>query len=391
MKMKKAYIVIIAVVIIAGGYYWYKKTHTVSTAVTYKTATVAKGTLTTSVSGSGNVIVDQSVNIDPIITGTVANLAVNIGDSVKKGQTLFTIVNDQLKISVSSAYSSYLQSQQSVESAKASEKQARYDYDHKTGGSAQERILNNQLEAAEQALGVSNQNVTVAKAKYQSALSDAGKANVTAPTSGTVNSINIKNGDDLSKLSSGSSRTVPMIIGDLGTMKAQVQINEVDVPNVAMDQKVMMTFNAISGLSVSGKVEKMDSLGTIAQGVVTYNATISFDTLDSRVKPGMSVSASIITGVKQDVIIVPNSAVKTQARGGGNYVEVMRSGQTKPEQVNVKVGAVNNTDTEIVSGLSVGDNVVTRTINSGATVTSTTTSGGTRLPSIGGGGRGFGG
>lgn len=390
MKMKKSYIAIIAIVLVVGGYYWYKKTHSVSTVVTYKTSAVAKGTLTTSISGSGNVVVDQSVNIDPTITGTVTNLAVNIGDSVKKGQTLFTIVNDQLHISVSGAYSSYLQSQQSVESAKASEKQAGYNYDHNTGGSEQKRILNNQLEAAKQSLEVSNQNVIVAKAKYQSALSDAGKANVTAPSNGTVNAINIKNGDDLSKLSSGSSRTVPMIIGDLGTMKAQVQINEVDVPNVALDQKVMMTFNAISGLSVSGKVEKMDSLGTIAQGVVTYNATISFDTTDPRVKPGMSVSASIITGVKQDVIIVPNSAVKTQS-GGGNYVEILKSGETVPTQVNVQIGAVNNTNTEITSGLSVGDPVVTRTINPGATATTSTSSqgGGARIPGIGG--RGFGG
>jgi len=386
MKMKKSYVAIFAIIFILGGYYWYKKAHTTNTTVAYKTTAVAKGTLTTSISGSGNVVVDQSVNIDPTITGTVANLAVNIGDSVKKGQTLFTIVNDQLNISVSSAYSSYLQSQQSVESAKASEKQARYNYEHNTDGSAQERILNNQLESAKQALEVANQNVIVAKARYLSALSDANKANVTAPTSGTVNAINVKNGDDLSKLSSGSSRTVPMIIGDLGTMKAQVQINEVDVPNVALDQKVMMTFNAISNFSVSGKIEKMDSLGTITQGVVTYNATISFDVVDSRIKPGMSVSASIITGVKQDVIIVPNSAVKTQASGGGNYVEVMKNDKAIPEKVDVKVGAMNNTDTEIVSGLSVGDNVVTRTINPGAkTSTASTQSSGARIPGMGGG------
>lgn len=389
--MKKTYIAIIAVILVVGGYYWYKKTHTTSTAVTYKTTAVEKGTLTTSISGSGNVVVDQSVNIDPTITGTVANLAVNIGDQVKKGQTLFTIVNDQLSISVSSAYNSYLQAQKSVESAKSSQKQAKQAYDKRTSGDVKERILNNDLQAANVSLEAAEQNIGVSQAKYKSALSDAAKRTVVAPSDGTVNAINIKNGDDLSKLSSGSSRSVPMIIGDLGTIKAQVQINEVDVPNVALDQKVMMTFNAINGLSVSGKVEKMDSLGTITQGVVTYNATLSFDTVDERIKPGMSVSASIITGVKQDVLIVPNSAVKTQAGGGGNYVEVLNNGQTNPTQTSVKIGAVNNTDTEIMSGLSVGDNVVTRTINPGAT-TSTSTSGssgagGVRIPGLGGGGR----
>ncbi|MCX6761313.1 MAG: efflux RND transporter periplasmic adaptor subunit [Candidatus Moranbacteria bacterium] len=388
MKMKKSHIAIIAIIVIAGGYYWYKSTHTASTAITYKTTAAQKGMLTSSVSGSGNVVVDQSVNIDPTITGTVANLAVNIGDPVKKGQTLFTIVNEQLSISAASAKNAYLQSQQAVETSKASEKQAQYNYDHNKAGSAQERILNNQLQAAKQSLEVSKENVNVSQEKYQSALSDAGKRNVTAPSDGTVNAINIKNGDDLSKLSSGSSRSVPMIIGDLGTMKAQVQINEVDVPNVALGQKVMMTFNSVAGLTTSGKIEKMDSLGTIAQGVVTYNATISFDSLDARIKPGMSVSASIITSVKQDVITVPNSAVKKQ--GNGNYVEVLNSGETSPQQVTVQIGAVNNTDTEIVSGISVGDPVVTRTINPNATTSTSTQSGGARLPGIGGGGR-FGG
>lgn len=391
--MKKKYIwAIIALVIIGGSYYWYAKTHPSTQPVQYVTAAAEKGTLTTSISGSGNIIVDQSVNIDPTITGTVANLSVGIGDTVKKGQALFTIVNDQLGISANQAAASYVQAQGSLASSKASEKQARFDLEHSTtGGSDQKKILKNKISSAQISLDAANQNVEVAKEKYQSALDDSAKRKVIAPIDGTVNAINIKNGDDLSKLSSGSSRQVPMVIGDLSTMKAQVQINEVDVPNVSLGQKATMTFNSVTGLTVTGKVEKMDSLGTVAQGVVNYNATISFDTLDPRIKPGMSVSASIITGVKQDVIIVPNSAVKTQ--GTDNYVEVLNSGTT-PQQAAVQVGAVNNTDTEIVSGLNVGDKVVIRTINPGTATAATSNSssssnrpgGGLRIPGVGGGG-----
>jgi RND family efflux transporter MFP subunit len=390
-KLKKWQIAVAIIVVVGGGYYWYQKAHAPSTQLQYVTAPAEKGTLTTSVSGSGNVVVDQSENIDPTITGTVSNLAVNVGDKVKKGQILFSIVNDQLGIAASSAATSVTQSQQSLESAKAAQKQAQYNYDHNSSGLAQKKILNNQLQAANTSLDAAQQNIDVANEKYQSALSDVAKMSVTAPIAGTVNAVNIKNGDDLSKLSSGSSRTVPIIIGDLATSEAQVQINEVDVPNVQLGQKAMMTFSAISGLTVSGKVVKMDSLGTVTQGVVTYNATISFDTLDPRIKPGMSVSANIITSVKQDVITVPNSAIKT--KGNATYVQVLPSGQTVPQQVSVQTGAANNTDTEITSGLNVGDNVVTKTINlSATTTTTTTTSGGgaaNRLPGIGG--RGFGG
>ena len=167
-------------------------------------------------------------------------------------------------------------------------------------------------------------------------------------------------------------------------------MNEVDVANVSIGQQAVLTFDALPGFTETGKVEKMDSLGTLTQGVVTYNLTIGFDSLDSRIKPGMSVSASIITQVKQDVLIVPNSAVKNQ--GGSYYVQVLNGG-TAPVQQNVQIGIANSTETEITSGINAGDKVVTQTINPSATSSTSTSSsaaGGLRLPGLGGGG-GFGG
>jgi len=79
----------------------------------------------------------------------------------------------------------------------------------------------------------------------------------------------------------------------------------VDIANVSMGQEVVLTLDALNGVEMTGKVEKMDSLGTVASGVVTYNVTIDFDSLDERIKPEMSVSASIITDVKQDFCWFP--------------------------------------------------------------------------------------
>ena len=389
-KLKKWHYLTLAVIII-GGYYWYSKTHQPAAAVQYKTTVAAKGSLVTSVSGSGNVIVDQSVNIDPTITGTVASLNVNIGDKVKKGQQLFTIVNDQLGVSVSQAQSSYASSLSSLRNAKSSKKSSQASYvdtkKNKTTSYADVLSSRDKVDASNSSIDSAQQGVTSSLANLQYQQQQAAKRSVTSPTDGTVNAINIKNGDDLSKLSSGSSRTVPMIIGDLGTLKAQVQVNEVDIPNVAIGQKVMMTFSAIYGLSISGKVEKVDVLGTLAQGVVTYNVTIGFDTLDPRIKSNMSVSAKVITAVKQDVITVPNSALKTQ--GNTTYIEVLNTTTNQPERRTIEQGAANSTDTEIVSGINLGDNVIIQTIDPNAkTTTTSTTGGGNRgggIPGLGGG------
>lgn len=382
MKIKKKYLWgIIALIIIGGGYYWYSKSKSATNTVSYKTTRAEKGTLTVSISGSGNVIVDQSSTVDPTISGTVYGLAVSVGDKVKKGQLLFMIDNDQLGIDANKAYSSYLQSKASLETAKASKKEAKNNYDD--ASSSEESIMKKRLEAAEISLEVAEKNVETSWSSYQNSLADASKRKVISPIDGTVNAVNIKNGDDLSRLSSNSNSSAPIIIGDLGTLKAQIEVNEVDIANVSLGQNVSLTFNAIDGLTSTGKIEKMDSLGTLTSGVVTYNVTIGFNSLDPRIKPEMSVSAAIITDVKQDVILVPNSAVKTQK--GNSYVQVL-SGQA-PENKTVKTGLSNDTQTEIISGINVGDNVVTQTVNSNssASTTTSTSRNNVRIPGMGGG------
>jgi RND family efflux transporter MFP subunit len=382
-KIKKSYAVVAVIVLIVGGYYWYSKSKSTAAAVQYKITQAEKGMLVASISASGNVVVDDSATIDPTITGTVYGLAVSVGDEVKKGQLLFMIDNNELGIDASRAYSSYLQSKASLETAKASKKEAKNNYED--ASSDEKSIMKRKLEAAEISLEAAEKNVQTSWDSYQNSLEDASERKVVSTIDGTVNAINIKNGDDLGRLSSNSNSSAPIIIGDLSTLKAQVEVNEVDIANVSIGQKVSLTFSAIDGLTSTGKIEKMDSLGTLTSGVVTYNVTIGFDSLDSRIKPEMSVSAAIITDTKQDVIIVPNSAVKSQ--NGSSYVQVL-VGQS-PENKKVEIGLSNDTQTEIVSGINVGDNVITQTINSSSTTSTTSSRSGNssvRIPGMGGGG-----
>lgn len=161
---------------------------------------------------------------------------------------------------------------------------------------------------------------------------------------------------------------------------AEISLNEVDAAKVAAGQKTTLTFDAVEGLTVSGEVAEVDSIGTVSQGVVSYAMKIAFDTQDDRVKPGMTVSASIVTDVKQDVLFVPNGAVRSQ--GGTYYVETISDpvetagvqGATSKaglQEKTVEIGLANDDSTEIVSGLSEGDKVVSRTIDPSKTTTAT--------------------
>ncbi len=217
---------------------------------------------------------------------------------------------------------------------------------------------------------------------------------VRAPFDGVVAKVNIKVGDSLS--SGGAAITLIT-----KQRMAEISLNEVDVARIKVGQKVTLTFDAIENLSITGKVAEIDSLGTVSQGVVTYSVKIIFDTQDDRVKSGMSVSAVIITNIKQDVLLVSNSAIKTS--GSVSYVEMLDivlatssqayadaikgtgiTSATPPKQQTVTVGLANDTKTEIVSGLKLGDQIIIRTVSQASSQTSKTS--GQNLFQMGGGG-----
>ncbi|MHB8143625.1 MAG: efflux RND transporter periplasmic adaptor subunit [Thermoleophilia bacterium] len=274
--------------------------------------------------------------------------------------------------------------------------------------------LGSKLGAAESGVSAAEQNVAAAQASYNNQKQTADERTVTAPIDGTITAINVQNGGSSSggsatsdssgsSGSSGSSAggasggsagsssgsgssgsgssSAAMVIDDLNSEDATVQVSEVDVTRIAVGQKASLSFDAIDGLSLTGKVEQISAAGTVSSGVVNYSVTVGFDTSDPRIKPGMSVTADITTAVDQDVITVPNSALKSQ--GSSHYVQVMKNGS--PVQQPVNIGIANDADTEITSGLNAGDTIVVQTINPSASSSSGSSSGGGGF-NLGGGG-----
>lgn len=205
----------------------------------------------------------------------------------------------------------------------------------------------------------------------QAALADY---SIKASFDGVIGTVNLKVGDS----ASGAITTLLT-----KQQIAEISLNEVDVAKIKIGNKTTLTFDALDGLNISGQVAEIDAMGMVTQGVVTYNVKIVFDTQDSRVKSGMSANAIIITDVKTDILLAPNSAVKTDANGG-SYVQTLdAAGQ--PQNITVQIGLANDTDTEIISGLDEGDKIVTQTIKVGAANTTAGQSSGLRIPGMTGG------
>ena len=141
---------------------------------------------------------------------------------------------------------------------------------------------------------------------------------------------------------------------------ATISLNEVDITKIKLGQKATLSFDAVEDLSLTGKVAEIDTLGTVTSGVVNYDVTIVFDTQDERIKPGMSVSVNIITDLKIDVLMVPNSAIKTQ--NDLTYVELMKD--SIPTLQPIETGITNDVDTEVISCLKENDEIITQTFDS---------------------------
>ncbi len=244
---------------------------------------------------------------------------------------------------------------------------------------AKDSIANSDLDLHSQDLSVRSQNLSIQQAENSLADAKATLADsyIYAPYAGVVANVALNKGD-----SASSGAVAITLITNQSITK--IPFNEVDITKVKVGQKATLTFDAIDGLSIVGQVAEIDTLGTVTQGVVNYNVKILFDTQSSQVKPGMSVTAAVITEVKQNVLMVPNSAVKNSSNQ--KYVQILQDGI--PQQKTVEVGISNDTDTEIISGINEGDNVITQTVMSTATTTTQTQNGGIRIPGITGGGSG---
>jgi multidrug efflux pump subunit AcrA (membrane-fusion protein) len=169
------------------------------------------------------------------------------------------------------------------------------------------------------------------------------------------------------------------------SLEVKVQLSEVDAPKVRVGQKATIKVNAFNTKSYVAQVDRIDTIGTVSSGVVVYNAYLRFVSTPPEIYPSMNINAVIQIDRKDDVVKVPTSAIKIA--NDARTIQIMRTDKNLPETAEIHTGMVGDIDTEIMSGVQVGDIIVTRTITPKATSTTSPFSsiGGTR--GLGGGGR----
>lgn len=342
---KKVVFGILVAVLIGISYFIFqgkKEEQGEKSAFSIETAIVERKDIKISVSGSGQVFADSQVNIRPQVAGDgldVLQVAVKNGQEVGKNDLIAVLDTKDAQKKIRDA-------ELSLRNAQIKMSQTKSLYDSQT----EEDKWNRQLQ--EVSLRQSENNLADAKEDLQDYY-------IRAPFDGVVTGLNVEVGDSISR-----EEILASIITD--EMYAEISLNEVDAVKIKEGDKAILTFDALSNISIEGTVRRIDTIGTVDQGVVYFIAQISIDKQNESLRPGMSVSAEIVSESKEGVLVVPVAAVKNGENG--NFVQVIPSSVNadvenlfgKTERKTVETGISDDIVIEIIKGLSEGDRIVVR-------------------------------
>ncbi len=372
---KKALVVAGILVVTLGSIFFILKKDDGANDTQTKTATVEKGTIVSTISASGTVVEANFIPLNTSASGIVSKVYAKDGDVVVAGQKIAEVDLDSSGSSAKAqAYSAYLSAKSALSAAEVNslalkaavvEAQQKFTDDAVARGLSEDNLTylqqKSDLVAAENSYNSNGSKISQAKSSLNNAWLNylEVSSEIVAPESGVLKNLAVVEG---LRISGGSSRVAT--IEKEGKPLLSVDISEIDVPVIKTGQKATITFDSIVDKTFTGVVATVDKIGSTTSGVTSYPALIQIDNDSSQILTSMAGTANIITDSRTDALVVSTSAISTQ--NGESFVTKI----TDNDQVSVpvEIGISSDTKTEIVSGVSEGDVIVTGTITaSGST------------------------
>lgn len=401
-RMKFAALALLFIVMVAAVA-WYSVTRT-STAIQYKTARVARGDLTVTVTATGTVQPVNQVDVGTEISGTIRTVEVDYNDRVKVGQVLARIDTEKLQAQVSQSQSTLESTQAKLDDVQATVVEARDNLERfkqvreLSGGQVPSK---KEFDAAEAVLkrAISNEatlKALISEAKWKLSIdqTNLSKAVIRSPINGVVLKRQVEPGQTVA--ASLQTPVLFTIAENLAQMEVQVDVDEADVAQVKVGQQASFTVDGYPGRTFSAVVKQVRYGPETVQGVVSYKTLLAVDNSDLALRPGMTATANVTVQRVANVMLVPNAALRfsppvvekagqtggsllsrmfprppptsrsrdmADAKGKAQRVYLLRDGQLSP--VSVTAGLTDGVMTEIIAAdITLGADVVTDSISS---------------------------
>ncbi len=334
-----------------------------------RSAKVTNGAITNTVTATGTVEPVKEIEVGTQVSGIIDKIYVDYNDNVKAGQLLAEM--DKVTLQVE------------LEVSEAQLANAKTEYDYQT------KVFNRTKQLHDKEL-VSDAEYDQALYNYEKSLNSYNQskasivkvrrnleyASITSPIDGVIISRDVEEGQTVA--AGLNTPKLFSLAGDLKQMRVIADVDEADIGQVIEGQKVEFTVDAYPDDTFIGEVEQVRIDAIESSNVITYEVVIAVSNPELKLKPGLTANIKILTLEKSDIAVIPTRALRIEPD-----MEVVKSmglemgAPIKGDKVWVKegnrliakpvvLGASSGDVTQIVSGLNIGDDVVTHFVASGA-------------------------
>lgn len=316
--------------------------------------TARKKDLVIEVIDTGKVQPKERIEIKSKVAGQVLEVAVEEGRRVEKGQLLLRLDPTDFERDVARA-------EADVAQAKIALEFATLNHERKKRGLQDRGVAQIDVDFAHNEVKAKTVAVRAAEVSLATAQDRLRYTRITSPIAGTIMELGIQKGEVVTPGVQQTFEGRPlMTIGDLSTLLVRTELNQIDIAKIALEQKVTLTFDALPGKTFTARVTKTAPAGVKPKNkdieVFPVEATLS--TADPSIKPGMTADVRFLIDTKPAVLSVPIEAV-VKDKGKTHLTRiVLAEGKEQSEKVEVQLGARNDREVEIVSGITEGQELL---------------------------------
>ena len=362
--------VVVALAVIAWLLSGSKKEETVN----FTTEAAAPANIENSVTATGSIEAVTTVTVGTQVSGIVSKLYVDYNSVVKKGQVIAELDKSNLVSQLNSAKAAFAEAQAQLRSAQSDVAYQRSNYNRYKALYQKGLISANDYESArlsyqtaEATLSQRKDAVLSSREEVNRAQTNLGYATITSPIDGVVISKSVEEGQTVA--ASFSTPELFTIAKDLKNMRVVADVDEADIGEVKVGQRVTFTVDAYPDDTFQGYVTQVRQEATTTNNVVTYEVVISAPNNDLKLKPGLTANVNIYTNEIKNTLSVPSKALRyTPEKGavggrkikdctGKNKVWTLEGNTLVAHAVNI--GATDGTHTQILSGIKKGQKVIT--------------------------------
>lgn len=272
----------------------------------YVFSAVNRGTIEKTVSASGTIEPVSTVSVIPQMSGIVEKVFADYNQRVKKGQTLVELNTETLGFQRE-------EQKAAVDKARATYELQLVAYGNQQKLAAKGLVSDYDLKSTKTTLDVDAAELASAESAFKLIETEINQyAIIKAPITGIVLNRNVDVGGSVSGNTNSNATTLYTLAEDLAHMQIVATVDEMDIASIHQNQAVKFTVEALPGKTFSGKVQMVRMVPSTSDNVVSYSVVVAIDNAEGSLLPGMTAEAQFVVKSEENVLIVPNSALRYQ-------------------------------------------------------------------------------